>query len=164
MGFKEAVENTKGLKRAYRPGLQALKRRDKNHVTCRGPYRVSGSMDLDGALATVLPNDPRWDYGVAVVSRGQSETIVWIEIHSADSHHVDEVLRKYNWLRSWLPSAPRLKTMSGDRLKCFWVASGPIALQRHHPQLRKLEDQGVRFAGSHLCLSDPVMYSSFRHQ
>ncbi len=150
MRFKEAVESTPGLEQAYQPGLQAIKRGDHCHISCHDSRMVTGSVDLDSALATTRPNDPRWDYGVGVASRTRSETIVWIEIHPADSHHVDEVLRKYNWLKDWLRSAPRLKTMSGKCLECFWIASGPVALQRHSPQLRKLKGQGLRFAGGHL--------------
>jgi hypothetical protein len=151
MRFKQAVENTGGLEETYRLGLQALQRRDRSHISCRDSRMVTGSVDLDSALATTLPNDPRWDYGVGVTAQTKSESVVWIEVHPASSHHVDEVLHKLDWLKNWLRTrAPQLDVMPRE---FAWVASGQVALQANSPQRRKLAAEGIRFAGSRLQLS-----------
>jgi hypothetical protein len=136
MRFKQAVENTRGLEQAYRRGLQAIQSRDTGRIPCHESRMVTGSVNLDDALAAVLPNDPRWDYGVGVTAQTTSETIVWIEIHPASSHHVDEVLHKLDWLKDWLRTrAPQLDVMPREFV---WVASGQVALQANSPQRRKL--------------------------
>jgi len=151
MRFKRAVENTQGLEQAYRPGLQALQRGDRSRILCRDSHMVTGSVNLDCALATILPDDPRWDYGVGVIARTPSETVVWIEVHPASSHHVDEVLRKLIWLKNWLRTdAPQLGAMPREFV---WIASGQVAMQANSPQRRRLAAKGLRFAGSCLHLS-----------
>jgi len=151
MRFQQAVENTQDLSGAYRPGLQAMQSRDHSRISCCDSHVVTGSVNLDYALATMLPDDPRWDYGVGVTARTRSETAIWIEVHPASSHHVGEVLGKLGWLKNWLRTrAPELDAMPREFV---WVASGQVAFQANSPQRRRLATQGLRFAGSHLCLS-----------
>jgi hypothetical protein len=151
MRFKQAVENTRGFEQAYQPGLQAIRRKDGHCISCRDSHVVTGSVNLDGALAKTLPNDPRWDYGVGVTGQTTSETAIWIEVHPASSHHIDEVLDKLDWLKDWLQScAPDLNSMPREFV---WVASGKVSFQPNSPQRRKLAAQGLRFAGSRLHLS-----------
>lgn len=151
MRFHQAVENTIGLAQAYRSGLRAIASRDHKRISCHDTHAVTGSVNLDRALAVTLPDDPRWDYGVGVTAHAASETVVWIEVHPASSRHVDEVLHKLDWLRGWLRTrALRLDAMPREFV---WVASGQVALQANSPQRRKLATQGLRFAGSHLHLS-----------
>jgi hypothetical protein len=101
MGFREAVENTPTLEQAYQPGLQALRRADSKRISCRNKRALSGSVDLDGTLASLLPNDPRWDYGIGLSAHSAREKIVWIEVHPASSLHVGEVLKKLDWLKGF---------------------------------------------------------------
>jgi len=151
MRFRQAVKKTKGLEHAYRPGLQALRRGDHSRVSSRNPRIITGSVDLDNVLATTLPNDPRWDYGVGVVSQARSETVIWIEIHPASSHHIDDVLRKLDWLKNWLwTRAPQLDEMTREFV---WVASGQVDLPPGSQQRRKLADKRLRFEGRRLQIS-----------
>jgi hypothetical protein len=151
MRFKHAVENTKGLEHAYRPGLQAIQRRDRRRISCRDSHTVTGSVDLDRALTRLFPDDPRCDYGVGKTARAQPETVVWIEIHPASSHHIDEVLRKFDWLKNWLRThAPQLDEMPQEFV---WIASGQVALRAGSKQLLNVASRGIRFAGSRHQLS-----------
>jgi hypothetical protein len=100
-------------------------------------------------LRGTRPNDPRWDYGVGL-RRDSRDTAIWIEFHPANSLHVDEVIRKREWLRGWLSTrAPKL-----DRLAAGfkWVATGRVALQKGSPQLRRVAAAGIDFCGSRLLL------------
>ena len=66
MTFKEAVEAApRPVNRAYHPGKQALKGHRK-HVVCADSRRLTGSIDLDSALAQEpgYADKPRWDYGL----------------------------------------------------------------------------------------------------
>jgi hypothetical protein len=151
MRFKQAVERTPGLEQAYRPGLQALQRRDRSRISCRDSHMVTGSVNVDHTLAPTLPDDPRWDYGIGVTAQTRSEAVVWVEVHPASSHHVDEVLHKLDWLKNWLRThAPQLNGMTREFV---WVASGQVALQPNSPQRRRLAAHGLRLVSNRLQLS-----------
>jgi len=150
MTFEDAVTATSGLEHAYRPGLRALRGRDRQRIRCENPTKLAGSVDLDGALADSLPNDPRWDYGIAVRGRGKHDFVNWVEVHPASSSHIDDVLSKLAWLKQWLDSsAPSL-----DKLprKYLWLASGRVAIGRGSPQRKRLASQGIRLVGQRLRL------------
>lgn len=143
MAFKQAVENTPGLERAYRSGLQAIRNRDHSHVSCRNPRTITGSVNLDSALARTLPNEPVWDYGVGLKPPSKEEKVVWIEVHPASSHHVDEVLAKLRWLKTWLRAhAPQLRAFPPEFV---WIASGSVALPATSRQSRMVASAGLRF-------------------
>ena len=143
MGFQEAVVATEGLTNAYQRGLQALRRADRDRIRSSRPRNLTGSVNLDEALSETRPNDPRWDYGIGVRKARHSEVVVWIEVHPASSHHIQDVLDKLAWLKQWfVASAPRLNRMPK---KYVWVASGSVHLPRH--QRRRLAAQGIHFAG-----------------
>ncbi len=142
MGFKQAVAATEGLEDAYRPGLNALRSADRHRIDCANTRRLSGSVNLDEALADSHPNDPRWDYGIGVRQAKGPERVVWAEVHPAATNNVKEVLKKRDWLKRWLAeSARRLKGMPAD---FFWIASGSVAIPRHTPQFRKLAASGIQ--------------------
>lgn len=144
MHFRKAVAATEALQDAYREGLQALKRADRERIRCDNPRDLTGSVNLDEALATSLPNDPRWDYGIAVRKRKGGEHVIWLEVHPATSRGAEEVRRKHSWLVEWLKSsAPLLKRMTG---RYVWVASGRVAIPLHSPHMRRLAAQGIHFA------------------
>jgi len=143
MGFKQAVESTRGLEQAYRPGLQAILNRDHSRISCHDARTVTGSVNLDSAFATTLSNQPVWDYGVGLKPPSQLEKAVWIEVHPASSHHVADVLAKLAWLKAWLQThAPQLNAFPREFV---WVASGSVALPATSQQRRKVASVGLRF-------------------
>jgi hypothetical protein len=150
MRFQNAVLATEGLKRAYRPGLQALKRADRARILCRRPQELAGSVDLDSVLQHAYPSDPVWDYGVAHRARHDAEVVYWVEVHPASSSHIQEVLDKLSWLKQWLvSSAPSLNAL---KRQFVWVASGSVHLPPNTPERRRLASSGIRFAGKVLSL------------
>ena len=67
MSFEEAVRAAPApVNRAYRNGKQALLGAYRSRVICTEPRRLTGSIDLDSALAGEPghANAPRWDYGI----------------------------------------------------------------------------------------------------
>ena len=105
--FRSAVESIPNISDYYRQGLQALTRVDRQRLRAQNPRQLEGSLNLDKALETVLPDAPRWDYGVAKRSGSSSAVIVWIEVHPANGDTAKEVTAKAQWLRGWLRAEGR---------------------------------------------------------
>ncbi|MCI0695880.1 hypothetical protein L0337_28250 [candidate division KSB1 bacterium] len=146
MNFRTAVQATPALKKAFKDGLQALRQTDRSRIACKKPHDLAGSVNAGAMLEEALPNAPRWDYGVGVHIDKNSDRVIWIEIHPASSHHINDVLSKLQWLKSWLKTnAHRLDALPREFV---WVASGMIAMQPGSPQRKKLAECGLVFAGS----------------
>jgi hypothetical protein len=142
MSFRQAVAATAGLENAYRPGLRALRNEHRSRIACADSRRLTGSVNLDEALAESRPNDPRWDYGIGVRRARRSEHVVWVEVHPAATSNVKDVMKKLAWLKNWLrDSAPRLNRMPAEYV---WVASGRVRIPAHAPQSRQLAQSGIR--------------------
>lgn len=150
MKFKAAVTSTRDIASAYRKGLQALKAADRSRIHCRNPRILCGSIDLDSALRDLFRNEPRWDYGIGIKRTALIEEAIWVEVHPASSHHIDEMLSKLGWLTTWLTrNAPALERMSR---RFIWVSSGSISLTAGSPQRKKIAAAGLEFAGGKLLL------------
>jgi len=138
MSFQSDVKATAGLQQAYRSGLDALGH-NRRHVSAGDwPRSISGSVDIDSALAIREPNAKRWDYAVGLADGG----IVWIEVHPASSTHVADVIGKKQWLMGWLAgtSSP-LKRYPRQRFA--WAATAGVAFSRHTREGRKLSQAGI---------------------
>jgi hypothetical protein len=145
MTFRETVQSVPQLAVAFREGLQALRRADHARVVCVRPRRLKGSVDIDTALREILPNDPRWDYGIGYYN-GRTEEAIWIEVHPATSDHVSHVTRKAHWLRNWLSANARvLLDMTREYNGYVWLSAGAVSIQRGSRQARELALAGVSF-------------------
>jgi hypothetical protein len=141
--FADAVLATACLAEALRDGLQAVRRTDRQRISCQDGRFLTGSVDVDQATLANHPQNNRWDYGIGV--RNDDERVVWVEIHPASSQHVLEVIAKLHWLRGWLKSeAPLLRQFPS---RFVWVASGKVALTPNSPQRRRVAQEGIYFAG-----------------
>lgn len=145
MTFTRAVESVPALKGAYRPGLGALRKRDRQSARSRDPRSLAGSVDLDEALRESEPNAERWDYGIGY-REGRDEHAIWVEVHPANSRHVGKVIAKARWLKRWLDANAReLLRMTRPRDGFVWVASRRVGLPRGSPEARQLAEAGVSF-------------------
>jgi hypothetical protein len=149
--FADAVRSTTGLDQAHRPGLGALRRTDRHRIHCPEPRNLTGSVDLDSALSDSHPNDPRWDYGIALRVDRKSELVFWVEVHPASSSHIQQVLSKLSWIRDWLRSSAPL--LNAFPRQFVWIASGRVAIPANSPQRKRLANAGIRFAGARFELS-----------
>jgi hypothetical protein len=151
MTFKRAVDETPGLKGAYRAGLGALPAVARPRIGCNDTRPLSGSVDLDTALEQAQPQAHRWDYGIAYRVNGSRESVNWVGVHPATDKEVAVVLLKLQWLLQWLSG-------DGHRLgqltpRAFvWISSGRTAFTRNSPKLRALATKGVRHVGDRLLL------------
>ena len=159
MTFREAVEDAPPpVNGAYREGIQALEHRHRGHVTCGDSRRLTGSIDLDKALAREpdYANAPRWDYGVGYRPRNGPEQAVWVEVHSATTKEVSAVLRKLQWLRDWLSGDAeqlmRMTNATAEDRRYVWIAGASVRIPGNSPQARRLNTSGIGKVLRHLSL------------
>ena len=147
--FREAVEAVPPpVRDAFEPNLQALAKHHRQLISCPDAAdRLTGSIDLDSALAKEQPNSPRWDYGIGFRHRRQ-EFAVWVEVHAVQTNKVREVLNKLRWLKDWLNDAGqplgRITATDGPTHPFVWLASGSIRLPATSPQARQASQAGIR--------------------
>ena len=143
---------------AWREGKQALAGAHRGRVDCADPRRLTGSLDLDSALAREPrhADAPRRDYGIGYRPRRGDERAVRVEVHPASTSNVAEVLAKLGWLRRWLSDeAPDLEAMTGTAgaPKPFVrVAVDGVRIQRGSPQARRLSAAGLDMPRQRLSL------------
>ena len=159
MTFEDAVQAApRPVSGAYRRGKQGLERRHRNGVTCGDPGRLTGSVNLDLALAREAgyANQPRWDYGLGYQPPRGLEQAVWIEVHKATTQEVSTVLKKLQWLRDWLNAEAeqlrRLTDRADENIRFVWIASAGISIPPNSRQARQLSQSGIRKVRSQLSL------------
>jgi hypothetical protein len=103
---------------------------------------VFDSLNLDGATSAEYPNANRWDYIVAVRA---TRTLVAVEPHSARDDEIATVIAKKQHssrvLRDHLKEEWRISAW-------IWVSSSRVKFSKMDPALRRLNQNGIRFAGS----------------
>jgi hypothetical protein len=156
MSFEAAVKATRAIADHFAPGLQALRKDHRERIRISKPRCLDGSVDLDNALQTARPREPRWDYGVGLKTRLKACTgtvqVVWIEPHPASSSHIDVMLNKLDWLLAWLrEEAPALDRLNAEYV---WFATGAVALPANSPQRKRIAAQGLLFRAQWLDLDD----------
>ncbi|EHQ05432.1 hypothetical protein [Leptonema illini] len=144
MTFKEAVEKAKPpVNTAYKRQKDALKRDHARKISVK-EGSISGSIDIDSALATIkAARQPhRWDYGLGYRAKSGAEYAVWVEVHSAETSEVTEVEKKLARLKEYLiSSAPELydlTTKRGNPIRFVWLASKGINIPKHTQEARRL--------------------------
>ena len=150
MSFKEAVLDAPSpVDKAYNIGKQALKGEHRKLVHCAETRRITGSIDLDTALAKLpeFAHQPRWDYGLGYQPTDGREQAVWVEVHSATTKEVSAVLRKLEWLRNWLEEHAeqlnRLTRLAKSDIRFVWIASKGVKITPNSPQARQLNKSGI---------------------
>ena len=132
MTFEEAVKATPDVSEGYREGVGAFgKYADKIKVPDQG--KIDGSLDIDAATEKRYPDATRWDY--ALCYDGE---VFYIEVHSAITSEVSRMIRKLQWLKTWLPSkAPEIHNLTAkNKQPYYWVQSSNCNIPKHTPQYR----------------------------
>ena len=133
MTFKEAVQQTPQVANAYQAGLSAFGSYS-NKVVVPDKRLLGGSVDIDATTRDLYPNENRWDYVF-----DYNGEVFFIEVHTANTKETSTVVRKLEWLKSWLhEEAPKIDKLKSKTLPPFyWVQSKQYALPAHTPQYRK---------------------------
>lgn len=132
LSFEEAVNSISDLAGGYCEGLKALKA-DSSKIKPKDLNCLSGSVDIDLCTKRKYPDAARWDFAV-----GYEEKAYFVEVHPANTSNIKEMLKKVDWLKSWLGREGKAldKIKKGQRL--YWVPSGKVAISRTSPQFRYL--------------------------
>jgi hypothetical protein len=149
MGFKEIVEATPKLQNKWRAGLGALRNQDKDSVkpANSSTYRLLGSVDIDTAWMAADPQGNRWDFAIGYKHDNRStEFIYWLEIHTGSDGEIKTVLKKLEWLKSWMRGEGK-ELAKFDRL-FIWAASGATSFTKGSRQVKELAGKGIIYTGS----------------
>ena len=150
MRFKDAVARSNDVRDAFKPGFQALSATDRDKMSCSNTRKISGSLNLDAAVAKLYPNATRWDYGIGIKKTETKDKAVWVEVHPADANQVQKMIDKLAWLKNWLNnSAQNLMSITGSDSPYVWVASGRVSFQKTSPQTKRLALAGITFPREH---------------
>jgi hypothetical protein len=148
--FEEAVSSSRDVRDFYRPGFQALLERDRNRLSCDAPREISGSLNLDAALARLYPNQSLWDYGIGIRKTASEDRAIWLEVHPAHAGEVRRMIAKLEWLKGWLQNhAQDLMRITEKSSPYIWVSSGGVSFQRNSHQARLLASAGIAFPCEH---------------
>ena len=136
--FKKAVEATPDIKDGYCDGLQALGKNSKR-VNASDTRLLNGSVDIDACTEKLYPNESRWDYVVGFDSHAY-----FLEIHPAKTREVESMIKKKQWLDSWLSAkAPTLKDLAVTNV-FYWIPSGGCDIIATSSQSRKLAQSKIK--------------------
>jgi len=145
---EQAVNATPHLNGKWEKGLQALRAEDKPHVKAADTRAITGSVDVDSALAR-LPEHAqanRWDFAIGYEHEDRDEEcLYWVELHTASVSEVDSVLAKLRWLLRWLQGDG--KALDAFERDFIWVSSGATHYTLNGPQRRAFADHALRQTG-----------------
>ena len=138
--FKAVVEATPDVSSAYKSGLAALAGY-RAKIEMGDTRKCGGSIDIDAAVAAKYPNDNRWDYALAYDGE-----VFFVEVHTAGTGEVDVVLRKLEWLKSWLHHhAPEINVLKATKKTPFyWIQSNGYHIAPNSKQERLIAQKGLR--------------------
>ena len=135
--FQLAVENTPEISNCYQVGLKALGN-DSGKISVKDTALICGSVDLDACVEKRYANENRWDFIICYDSQ-----VYFVEIHGAITSEVSTMVRKLNWLKTWLnEKAPLINAKKAKGGPFYWVQAGKFDIPKHSRQYRQLEQSG----------------------
>lgn len=147
--FKSAIEAIPAVAHKYQGGLQGLKPPHRQKLKSGNIAR--GSIDLDAALETSYPNDPRWDYGIGLPYQENEEQVLWLEPHHASSGQAKRVVNKLKALKAWLQShAPALSRMHRHFV---WQTTNNVSQADTKQRFALAEQAGIKVRQGYLDLA-----------
>ena len=119
------------------PGLKAIPKREGRERLQRGEARVLGSVNLDANLLSAQPKANRWDFIVGV-GRAAEEVAYFVEVHPAQTHEVDVVAKKLDWLLDFLNEETQVQLKRLPK-EIHWIASGRMDIPKNTPQFKRIQ-------------------------
>jgi hypothetical protein len=152
MTFAQAVESYPRLQPHYHTGLGALGG-NRTRVRMRDARRIIGSLDIEAAQHEVSAGSPAWDYGIGVRSN-RSDVVIWLEVHPADSSHVEKMIEKFQslaaFLKEYTPDFLRLSR------RYVWLATRRVGIAPASRERRRLNALGIQLRSKRLDLDSVV--------
>jgi hypothetical protein len=147
MTFKEAIEQTPNLQNSWRDGLGALRAEEKPHIKAEDTRRLCGSADVDAAFQPREPNANRWDFAIGHQHTNRKDGFIyWVETHTGSDNQIKVVLKKLEWLKTWLRrDGQRLDKFDRDMI---WVSSGYTLFTKGSAQVKTLAQKGLIYSGA----------------
>ena len=137
--FQIAIEKTEDVKGGFCKGKQAIKNVDRGRIELAVESMLDGSLDIDGQVKTLYPNDPRWDYALSY-----NDTVYFVEVHPAETSEVDKVISKVRWLKNWLRTrAIQIDGLPKAERPYTWLQSGRFAILPTSRAKMKLSAAGI---------------------
>jgi hypothetical protein len=153
--FRQKVESIPALANSWNEGLQALRPEDKPHIVPEDTRKLKGSVDVDKAYRKLAPRANRWDFAIAYQHTNRKEEVVyWVELHTASDSQMKVVIKKAQWLLEWFKTEG--KPLADLERSLVWVSSGNTSFTRGAPQLRKIAQAGLKYAGNKLRISNKL--------
>jgi|SRR5579862_7151784 len=103
--------------------------------------RIGDSLDLDAASRKEDPQSHRWDY---IVSIPNLKEFIGIEPHTAKDSEISVVIAKRKHANQYLQK----HLQAGYRVtRWFWVSHGTVSFSKMDRARRRLDQNGIAFAG-----------------
>ena len=135
MSFVDAVQRMPEIAECLKTGLQALGS-NSSKVEVTSTRSLKGSVDIDTCLKRLYPSDPRWDYVF-----GYKDRVYYVEVHQGKTSEVEDVVKKFNWLKWWRArSAADLEDLK-DRSTYHWISTKGTDTIREKSRHRRMLDQ-----------------------
>ena len=106
---------------------------------------MSGSVDIETCLGDPDEGKARWDYMV-----GYDEAAYFIEVHPADSKHVNEMIKKVKWLKQWLKQNPDIKGLTANKDPFRWVSTNGYNIKGRYE--KRIAENGLKLPESETTL------------
>jgi hypothetical protein len=133
--FRDAIAQTRCLR--LQQGLQAIRKGEgRGRITASDNRKILGSVCIDEDCKKAEPNANRWDYAVGY-NRAGKPLVFYIEEHSADTHGVREMEKKFQWIKDFL-RRPRSKRLSRLANEFHWLQHKGMKIPKDTPQYRVL--------------------------
>lgn len=138
--YEEAVKVTPDVSTGYRKGVEAFGEY-KSKIKVPDSKKINGSLDIDAMTVELYPETNRWDYAICYDSE-----VFYIEIHPACTSEVSKMLKKLNWLKSWLVTkAPAIdKLTTKTKQPYYWIQSSNCKIPTHMPQYKQIVQYKIR--------------------
>jgi len=137
-----ALRDDSALHKGVRDRTGAVKTTHRSHLAENVRESFGDSLDLDAALQQDHPNENRWDYLLGHTPSGQ---VVGVEPHSAREDEITTVINKRRAALQQLVAhlKPRARVS-----RWIWVASGKVRFADTEKVRRRLDQNGITFAGA----------------
>lgn len=150
--FAHAIDQAEHLK--LLEGLRAIEPGEGKGSITADARTLIGSVGMDKDCEASYPTHSRWDDVVGVRHSGGDHAF-FIEVHPAESSNVSEMIRKLDWLLTFL-ARERQKALAALPHEFHWVAIGRINIPKHPPQYKPLQtnlrSRGLRGPAKHLAI------------